>query len=381
MKISARLLEMASDEVLTHIPSRVLADIRRADPHPTFRAYVVGHEGESKGKVMVDGEKVSVLKRWYKKTIDVLHDKITYGLQLFHGHNYDNSQDQRVPIGEVVGKTMQKIKDVWSSIVITYIRPEFRNLPLDVASIEADINLTREGGELVVDLHDVHAIALGNSATEVPGFAGATLLTQVQEFAEIKEQYTLKKVKVDEMEITIDEIKNIIKAENIAPGDLYTFGALSEDSSVKELVKTESKKAGMGEYKHRERTDKAFDKAREDWDKEKADLQNIINALKPIATKTQRNDLFSKIKETRKLEEREIKFIEKKLDGFVPDKPEDLEKELNTFVDGQLDDFKAYAEIYGVEVKKAAAADGGDDKDPALGAGKDTTGSDNPFID
>lgn len=378
MKIRARLLEMAADEITALIPPRILADIKRNDPHPTFRAYVIGHEGESKGKIMLDGEKVSIVKRWVTSAIQKLHQKIQVGLQLFHGHNYDNTQDGRTPIGEVVAKTMKTIKDALSSVVIAYIKPEFKNLPLDVASIEADVNLNSQGGEIFADVHELHAIALGNSATEVPGFAGATLLAQVQEFAANIRQFTLKRVKVENMaDITVGEIKALIKAEKMTPSDLFTLGDLSEDPSVMDLVKSEARTAAKGEYEHRKRTDKKFDEEREKWETEKKEFQATITTLKPKAIQNDRDAAFKTITEARKLDEKEVKFINRKLSGFTPEKVEDLDKELNTFVDTQLDDFKEYAKDMGIELPKKD--DGGDDK-PPLGPGKDTQGDDVDMI-
>ena len=386
MKIRARLLEMAAEEISQLIPDRILADIKKDDPHPTFRAYVIGHEGESTGKVMLDGEKVSIVKRWVTSAIQKLHDKVKVGLQLFHGHNYDNSQDGRSVIGEVVAKTTKTIKDALSSIVIAYIKPEFKSLPLDVASIEADVNLDSQGGEIFADVHELHGIALGNSATETPGFARATLLAQVQEFAENKNtQLTLKKVRVGEMtEITIGQVKDLIKAENITPGQLFTLGALSEDPSVQDLIKSESRSAQKGEYEHRKRTDKKFDDEREKWETEKKELEGQIKTLKPKAIQNDRDASFKKITEARKLDEKEVKFINRKLGGFVPEKTEDMDKELDKFVDTQLDDFKAIAADMGIELPKKDGADGGGDKGgddkPNLGPGKDTPADDVDMI-
>jgi hypothetical protein len=58
-------------------------------------------------------------------------------------------------------------------------------LNLDVASIEAnmDLDVDSKGNLVATDIQDVSAIALGNSEIETPGFAGATLLGQLQAFA------------------------------------------------------------------------------------------------------------------------------------------------------------------------------------------------------
>jgi len=82
-----------------------------------------------------------------------------------------------------VGKAIKTIQSKVNAIAITYIYPEYRGLPLDVASIEADVNINPDDSVHDVDVGDITGIALGNSAVEKPGFAGATLLSQIQAFA------------------------------------------------------------------------------------------------------------------------------------------------------------------------------------------------------
>jgi hypothetical protein len=146
------------------------------------------------------------------------------------------------------------------------------------------------------------------------------------------------------------------------------------------LVKTESRKAATGEYKHRERTDEAFDKARKEWEEKEKGYQTEIKTLTPKAIQNDRDASFKKITEARKLDEKEVKFINRKLSGFVPEKVEDLDKELDTFVDSQLEDFKAIAADLGVDLPKKDDAGGGDDKGgdgkPPLGAGKENQDDD-----
>jgi hypothetical protein len=69
-----------------------------------------------------------------------------------------------------------------------------------VASIEAEIDLNVDGkGNIIAnDVNNVSAIALGNSEIETPGFAGATLLGQLQAFAKergivLTEKYEIRK--------------------------------------------------------------------------------------------------------------------------------------------------------------------------------------------
>jgi len=185
MHIRVTLHCMASSEIADMIPEQTIREIKKTDPNPLFRAYVVAHEGEARGNLVGYG---NIVKKWYRAIVDKLHDKIEAGLQLFHGHGATNDQAGRLPIGRVVGKTRKIINGAWSSIVACYINPDQRKLNLDVASIEAsmDLDVDSKGNLVATDIQDVSAIALGNSEIETPGFAGATLLGQLQAFAKDK---------------------------------------------------------------------------------------------------------------------------------------------------------------------------------------------------
>lgn len=177
MRFTAKLQQMAASEIMNIIPNDIYEEIKQKDPHPLFQAYVVGHEGEATGTMAGIGTKVF---NWFSSAINKLWQKMVYGTKIFHGHNIDSSHEGRQSIGEVVGKTIKTIKERVNAIAITYIYPEFRDLPLDVASIEADVRINPDDNVHDVDIGDITGIALGNSAIEKPGFAGATLLSQIQ---------------------------------------------------------------------------------------------------------------------------------------------------------------------------------------------------------
>lgn len=180
MKFLAKLQHMASSEIISIIPTDVYERIKQGDPHPLFQAYVVGHEGEVIGEMVGRGTKIL---HWFSSAINKLWEKLQYGTKLFHGHNIDSSHEGRQSIGEVVGKTIKTIKDKVNAIAIAYIYPEFRGLPLDVASIEADVNINPDDTVHDVDVGDITGIALDNSAISRPGFPEATLLSQIQAMA------------------------------------------------------------------------------------------------------------------------------------------------------------------------------------------------------
>jgi len=176
MKFTAKLQQMASSEIINIIPNDIYEEIKQRDPHPLFQAYVVGHEGEATGEVVGAGTKVL---NWFSSAINKIWKKLSYGTKVFHGHNIDSSHEGRQSIGEVVGKAIKTIKDKVNAIAIMYIHPEFRDLPLNVASIEVDMDII-DNNVHDVNVGDITGIALGNSAVDKPGFADAGLLSQIQ---------------------------------------------------------------------------------------------------------------------------------------------------------------------------------------------------------
>ena len=180
MKFTAKLQQMAASEIIGIIPKDVYEEIKQRDPHPLFQAYIVGHEGEATGTEVGGGKKIL---NWFSSAINKIWEKMKYGTKIFHGHNVDSSHEGRKSIGEVVGKAIKTIQSKVNAIAITYIYPEFRDLPLNVASIEADVRINPDDTVHDVDVGDITGIALGNSAIDKPGFADATLLSQIQAMA------------------------------------------------------------------------------------------------------------------------------------------------------------------------------------------------------
>jgi len=372
MRIRATLIEMASSEIMSIVDPRMYSVIKKSDPKPHFKAFVVGHEGESSGKVSIGGsEFFNVVKKWYRSAIEMMHEKIKLGIALFMGHVYTSNEERgRSKIGMVVGKKLQEIKGVLSEIVIAYIYPEFREEELNVASIEADIILNDDGGVYSAEVEDIHGIALGNSKTEKPGFAGASLLGVVQEFTDNKSSQ-LKKRSMEMSIESIGDLREIIKTNGWKPGDIFSLTDLTDDPSVKGVIKSEVKEAVAGEWSHRARTDDKFKSESEKWENEKKEFESQIKALKGEASKVKITDLWIAEKKDRKLDEKEVAFIDKKIKEFEPEDPEMIEKEFSKFLDKKVDEFNDLAEVFGqkkVEKKEeggnAGGEGGGSDEDP-----------------
>lgn len=384
--VSARLHEMAQSELMAMIAPAIVQEIQARDPKPKFRAYVVGHEGESKGSISPDNQNwFKVIKTWFKSAIRNLHDKIRIGTPLFHGHE-DERDPSRETIGEVVGKKLATIKDKLSVIVATYIKPEFATMPFDVASIEADIRLTDYKGEYAADVDDVHAIALANSAVEKPGFKNATLLTQLFEFAENNKN----SFRSHDMELTVDDVKKVIKAEGLKPSDIFTNADLSDDPAVKGFIESTEKRTAATFHDRFRRQEEKLKEAEENADKAVKDAKEALEKenkkLKTDLAKSKTSSLFEKEKKDRSLTDKQIKYIEKKLGKFDPEDPEKIDEEFSAFLDDNIKEFKSIAaDVFGEKEEKRGekTGEGDDNGDGDSDESGDQTNSldDNIFID
>ena len=365
LKFLAHLQEMSDSEIKRIIPPYVLDDIKRKDPKPVFRAYVVGQEGEAEARAIGIGK---IVKNWFSSAINRLVEKLHYGLKIFHNHADTNEHIGRIEIGEVVGSKAGIVENKLSAIAAMYIYPEFRNIPLDVASIEADVNIdtSMHDGIEAVDVLDVTGIALGNSAVNKPGFAGATLLGELQAFADQSQFHTGGGTMP-----TINEIRDFVDKEGINPSDIFGREKLTDDPVVKGYVEAERKEASAGEYAHRKRTDSKFDEERKKWEESEKKYQEEITGLKLGVAKIKAVDVFGKKLKERKLDDKQMKFIDSRREGFEPKNTEKLEEEVDLFLDNSLEEYKKTAEIFGIETKTQPLKKAG--SEPSEGASEDAS--------
>jgi len=356
IKIAGELQEMASDEVLDHVSASAYKRIRKDDAAPEFRAYCIGHEGESEGKVVGIGK---VIKKWARSAIQNITERLAVGTKVFHLHEMTNDHEGRKPIGEVVGKAISDVAGKLSSIAIMYIFPEYRNIPLDVASIEADItlpeNVSPNARAVDVDVEDITGIALGNSETCKPGFAGATLLASLQEFAESADRDKRSKGG-DKM--TNDELKQAVKAAKLRISDLFEGDEIFGDPLVQEIVRDGKK----GEYEHRRRTDEKFTEERAAWEKREAEYKAKIETANRGMLKIKAAESLKPAIERRKLDEKQAAFVLANQAKFDPKNEDSLAGDVDKFLDSQLDEFKRFSEIVGIKA--------GDTGKAGVGAGK-----------
>ncbi len=341
---------MARNEIEELVGRGTIAQIKKTDPHPLFLAFAVGHEGDANGNLIGVG---NVVKKWFRDTIRRLYEKIRTGLEVFSGHVEDsNSHFGRDAIGKVVAK--QLIDDYYGQTVVAvcYIYPEYRTQRLDVASIEADLDMDLEGnGQLVVrDVREITGIALGNSQYNKPGFPGATLLGQLQAFEPKDKERNLK--------LSPEELKRAIQEAGLSPQDVFDPEDLDAEPFDSRRSKERNGRADMAAerifYENRELKRQLAD-ARQKLATAEGNVQTLTNKIteheatiattaKANATNKAKGDLFEKAVTERKLDDRQKKFIQARLSKFTVQKPEDVDKEFSAYLDHEIDEYKALAQ-------------------------------------
>jgi DNA-binding transcriptional MerR regulator len=331
MKILAQVLAMADSEVIGLISPRTLRDIKREDPNPVFKVYRVGQEGESRPTIVGVG---ATVQRWFQSAIEKLTEKLGLGIPVYHNHAPTNTGENRQAIGEIVGKALKNIEGSLSSIAVAYIYPQYKDLLLDVASIEAGVMVPQDRREFDVkdvDISEVTGIALGNSSMNKPAFPGATLLAQLQAMSE--------KTPQGDHNMTLEEIRKAVQEGKHSPSDVFAPTVLTSDPFIKEHV--EEKINNAKGYQIRKVQE--YETKVSALETEKKALQDELASSKTSVLKTKARESFEAVLVERpklKGDERLVKFIRKSFEkSFAPKDEAKVKDELNKFVDDQVTEF------------------------------------------
>jgi hypothetical protein len=355
--IKATLQQMAQSEIAEMIPKDTLARIKRSDARPEFLVFSLGHEGEANAHVLGKGMKVL---RYARDIIVQMFERVRLGLPTFNRHDPNtNAHTNREVIGEVVGKTLKSIQGVLHTLAAVYIKPEFREKNLDIASIEGDFEAEegKDGSMGVVNLTQITGIALSNHDIDTPGMPGATLQAALQMFTQ--------KGRTQQMGMTKQEIKEVITEAGLKVTDLF---------SEEEIVGSEpAKKAKQTEYEWAKRIEGKLGEAREENAKLQGKLSTIEGEKAVLAEKANAatvKDTLTTVAAERKLDPKFTLFVEKNLKTFKSSKTGDeFKADLEKFVDVTAKDYAAMGKTYGFEAKVTAEENKADDnKDKGAGA-------------
>jgi len=358
-RLRALLQEMSAEAIRGMIDPEAYRAIKARDPRPEFRAYVVGHEGESTGRVVGMG---NVTKRWHSRAIRGLLDKIKTGVKAFFGHNSDNSHSSnRQQVGEIVGKSLTMDSERGDqAVVVAYINPEYRDRELDVASIEAlfEYTLREEAGNQVMDdieINEVTGLALGSAKVDTPGFPGATLLGALQEMSNQNQ---------GEKSMKLEEILSAVKQMRLSPSDVFSPSELIGDAFVKETLRQKDEKLA-GEYSARQRNKQEHIDAEGALQTENKELKEKLAQLQAQDLNRAATEHLEKLMTERKLDPKQVAFVKDRLSGLKVKNEDTIEKDAASFLDQTIEKYAEFAGLFGVKVEK----EGEKEADPAPGTG------------
>lgn len=374
--IRATIHNMAQADILDMVGLSEMERIKAMDDKPTIKVYSVGHEGESKGRVIGVG---AVVQRWTKEVIEKLGSVIKTGTGLYKGHQDTNETAGRRRMGEVVGSKVIEEGGKAKALVAAWFYPQAKEEAdsLDVCSIETDIDFKMEGGgATVVDVLPVTGVALGSSAEgATPGFPESGLVASLQMFIEKAELQ-------EEKPMDRKAVETAIKDLNLTVGDLFDFDSLTKSKAFQDAVKASQETdtvRDLREYGTR-------------WKKTASDLET---ELKDLKAKVEKGGMVEKAEHDKvvlenvqfksrptvlevakelKLSDKETAFLETNVDSFNPGTSDEAEIKVKAkeFVEAQKTEFAKVAAIVDPEFTPESA------ETPAT---DDMSGGDkNPFL-
>ena len=158
--------------------------------------------------------------------------------------------------------------------------------------------------------------------------------------------------------MTPDEIKKAIRESKLRPSDLFGSDEIADDPTVQGVIRDRRRnEEGFGK-----RMEEKLESEKAKLEQEKKDLQAKLDASNKGLLKTKAAESFKPAIEKRKLDEKQTTFILKNQTKFEPKSEESLAGDLDRFLDAQLDEFKANAEIFGVKLGEGGKAGIGEGK-------------------
>ncbi|MDD5220176.1 MAG: hypothetical protein PHV11_06400 [Candidatus Bipolaricaulis sp.] len=345
MKATLELQLMAQGEILQYIPPETYQAIVKKDEHPLFRAYCIGEEGDATPKIVGGGSKVL---HWLRAAISAMVQKLQFGTRFFYNHAETNAHAGRTAVGELVGKALEYIGGKMRAVAIAYIYPDYRELPADAVSIEAEVEMDPTGRSNVIDavhLNKITGIAVGDRRKAVPAFPAAGLVAQLQAF----EVQSGEQTGGGKMDLTLDQVKDFLMIRRITPSEVFREEDITRDKTFRAKLQAETEM--------RERLQKEHDALKTTTEEKLAKLKADNDSMRLTLTTDKAKTLASALIEERKLDPEKSKFIlDLKLPNFkvegeaIDDSA--IKGQLNKFLDASIDEYARYEAVF----KPAAGA-------------------------
>ena len=358
-----------------------------------LRAYIVAHEGTSRGREVQNGQTGRAEISWPRQAIRDLTSCIAKGTKFFIGHrDGTNSHDGRSSVGRVVSSFVRNVNDKLQSIAVGFFPDKSRTTGMDFCSLEANVNTRNDA---VCDVEDCSGIALGSLKEGTPGFPGTVLLQSLQCFSSENGDKTKydkskngdpNKNKEDKKEktvaMTVDEIKTAVVDMGLMAHKIFSMEEISESLRVSrtkpsDLFEFDSVKKDTG-FK-----DNFEGYATLETDKKK--LESDLKKSQADATKYQTDSLASSEKQRimdgmgEGVTVNQQKFI---MERYTPDPQKPMDDEgIKTFIETGKTEFSKFMKLVGAEDKSDKLTKKADDVTDPTTETKDPPKKDDPRKD
>ncbi len=345
--LSAAIQAMSQSELNDIVDPLTMQHIKEKDPHPDIRVYSISHEGKANLNLPGIGKATFT---WIQAAVRAIADKLRLGTAVFDRHNPDtNAHEGREQIGQVVGKVVTQIGERLSTLAAIHVFPQFKSRPLDVASIEAEIEYDHDGIQAwPTNIKSVSGIALGNSGIDNPGFPGATLEGAVQAFVQAFAGES------GDNKMNLSDVKAAVKELGITPTQVFGIDVIMDDSAVVDKVKDANKNTfNMSERIRQER-----DGARERITALENQNAETDKKLKQHTIQSKSVSVLDAVlaEPARKLDDKAKVFVKRNLKNFetTADNEDALKVDVGKFVDSSVKEYGELAEVFGVKVEPSA---------------------------
>ncbi len=344
--------EFTKEDVLRIVGESRMRRLKEQYRNPDIRMFVIAHEGFAEG---MSGIRKRILL-YMKQTVQRVADAIGIGIPAYFQHDKGRERDQ---IGEVVGRKFVNDKHMSYTVAAILVYPDWKELDLDVASMEAEIEIK---GEEVYNVRNVSAIALSNSHIDSPGFPHAKLVAAFEYFTSTNtgsgaETFTSTSgdptntgAKPERPKtMNLNDIKQWLTDNKIRVTDVFELDEIMQNPEVDKVVKREL----QTKHEHARRVEDKLKRVEEEKNKE---LDNLLEQVKEyrgkiveassVSTLATALNKIEDVKMRGYVEQRAKERIAGKIDGI--DDPSKVEEFVQQSVDEVVKDLETMKEILGL---------------------------------
>lgn len=347
--LTATIQALSQSELDDIIDPYFIRGIKDKDPHPEIKVYSVGHEGKANLHLPGVGQKTLT---WIQAAVHWVRDKLRVGTAVFDRHDPNtNSHVGRTQIGEVVGTAVKQIGDRLNTLAAIYIYPEHKSRPLDVASIEAEIEYAHDGFQAwPTAINHVSGVALSNSGIDTPGFPGATLLGAVQAYVQA---FGGEMQGANNMNLS--DVKQAAKDLGLKPSQIFAVEDILGDT----VVAAEVQKAKSTLQNAADRWKGEVDGHKERIAKLENEKADSDKRLQQLQMQSKSVTVIDSLITDRKLDAKATAYVKRNLPKFTTTATDEdmLKRELGVFVDNTSKEYQEVAkDVFGIDPGKQDAA-------------------------